>query len=222
MNTPEKYHHYQQAAAGNAISELRNLAEVGNAEAVEALRNIALQAIAALEAVNLHNVQHHSRRWPVVLDAMKEIRDAELYRFSKLEVGSKLGVRLTGKGRGFSYDEQTGFVDDCITQILAVRENCDRHISYAERHPEMDRDWRDKAVILPELTMESWKDWREVVFELLRHTFMNDLSMITSRCVINKIGSNKNGKNNIGKEGPTSLESAILDRIELGLKKLIP
>jgi len=220
MNTPQKYHHRQQETAGKAIIELRDLAERGNAEAVEALRNIALHAISVLETINLHNVQHHSHRWPVALDAMQEKREAELERFAKLEVGSKLGVRLTGKARGFSYDEQTGFVYDCVKQIQAVRANCDRYLSYAERHPEMAKDWRDKASILPELTKENMPEWEAVVLEFLRYTFMDDLSLIGSKCVLNKVGKKTGG---IGeKDSPRALESAIKGRISLGLEKLIP
>lgn len=228
MRIPEKHHHQQQTAAANAVHELRCLARDGNAEAVAAIRDIALHAIAVLEVIDLGDVPKQSARWPAAYDAILEIRKSNLARVEKLEVGSAIGIRLAGKKRGFTYDEQTGFALDVFRELEAIRLNSSRHIHPADLHPELStpgvlteeqlkRDWRNLAAILPELSKASLPLWTAAAVELCREYCMNDWrSFPWPDCVMGKAGKDPSGDGTLRTE-----ESAILGKVSDGLKALI-
>lgn len=229
MSIPEKHHHAQQTAAAQAVYELRQLARNGDAQAVAAIRDIALHALAVLDAIDTLDAPKHSRRWPVALDAVKEIRDSDLARFDKLEVGSLIGLRLEGKRRGFSYDEHTGFADDLFQQLDTIRRNPARHVHPADAHPELaapgvltdgqlKRDWRNLAALLEPLTKDTLPAWTSAALELCREYAMGDWNRFPwPDCVMGKAGKDTDGN---GSE--RSVESAVRGKISQGLSMLIP
>ena len=217
-----------QQSALQSIHELRQLARAGNAEAVAAIRDIALHAIAVLEVIDLGDVPKQSARWPAAYDAILEIRKSNLARVDKLEVGSAIGIRLAGKKRGFTYDEQTGFVLGVFRELEAIRLNSSRHVHPADLHPELStpgvlteeqlkRDWRNLAALLPPLSIGNVEEWTAAGMELCRDDCQGNWQSFTwPACVMGKAGKDTDGNGS-----PRATESAILGKLKDGLKKLI-
>lgn len=229
------------------IYKLRQRALKGDAAAIGELRDLALQAIAVLESFTNHSPGHpdtpepiragvnaahelakHSSRWPVAYDAISERRKTDMERAGRLEVGSKLGIRIKGKARGFSYDQQTGFALDVFNHLDPIRRNPANHIHPADLHPELaapgmlteerlKRDWRNLAAVLPELSKASLSLWADTGLELCREWCEGNWSRFPwSDCVKGKIGSITDAEN-ANKCGP---EKAVRDKILGGLAKL--
>jgi hypothetical protein len=243
MNT-----HEHSTAALAAVQALHRLAKLeADPEAIEALRDIALRAIGVLDLLTTAPADHpdtperirpgitaareiakQSARWPVALDAVKEIREDSLARWQKLEVGSAIGIRLAGKNRGFSYDEQTGFALDVFRELEAIRKNPARHLHPADAHPELaapgrlsdeqlKRDWRNLAALLEPLTKETLPDWTTAGIERCREDCHGDWQNFPwPDCVMGKTGKDTDGNGSL-----RSAESAIRGKILDGLKALI-
>lgn len=222
MSIPEKHHHAQQTAAAQAVYELRQLARNGDAQAVAAIRDIALHALAVLQVIDTLDVPKHSRRWPVALDAVKEIRDTDLARFDNLEVGSLLGIKLEGKKRGFSYDAHTGFAYEVFKRLEAARARKDQILRYMRKHPDTKPNWRDLAALLEPLSKETLPAWTSAALELCRDDCMGDWNLIPwPACVMGKAGSGKAGRGTDGNGSIRSTESAVRGKLKDGLKNLI-
>jgi len=216
----------QAAIASQAVHELRKLAHEGHREAVVALRDVALYAIALLDDLELGDAAKQSTRWPVVWDAILEKRKADIERVEALEIGSGLGIRLEGK-RVFSYNAQTGFALDVFRELEAIRTNPTRHFHPADEHPELaapgvltaeqsKRTWRNLAAALEPLSKDSLPAWADAGREFYRDECQDDWSRFPwPDCVKGKIGSitDVNGNECGGAK-------AVRDKIEEGLKKL--
>lgn len=218
MRIPEKHHHAQQTAAAQAVYELRILARNGDAQAVAAIRDIALHALAVLQVIDTLEVAKHSRRWPVALDAVKEIRDTDLARFDSLEAGSLLGIRLEGKKRGFDYDEHTGFAYDLLQQLEAARARKDEILRYMTKHPDTKPNWRNLAALLEPLTKKTLPAWTSAALELCREYCMGDWNLFPwPDCVMGKAGKDTDGNGSY-----RGTESAVRGKISQGIAMLIP
>jgi hypothetical protein len=237
------------AAALAAIHGLRRPAMFdGNLEAIAAIRDIAIHATCILddltaapvghpdipEAIRAgvdaaHEVARESPSWPVRLDTVQEIRAGQLRRFDKLEVGGGLGIRLEGKRRGFSYDEQTGFAHNLFQELEAIRRDPGKHLHAADIHPELavpgvltdeqsKRDWRNLAALLLPLSQGSLKDWEKAGLELCRDDCMGDWSRFPwPDCIEGKAAKDTDGNGTL-----RTTESAVKGKISDGLKNLIP
>lgn len=139
------------AKAETAIFKIRQAAKYGDAEAVKALRDLALKAVDDLTRLTEgpHDLDHlplgiregaklarhlarHSHRWPCALDSLTERRRKQLEAWNQLEVGSAIALRREGKNRGLDYEQVTGFALDLFMRLEAVRtENkpCDHHLT---------------------------------------------------------------------------------------------
>lgn len=229
MSTPEKHHHAQQNAAAQAIHELRILARDGDAEAVAAIRNIALHAITVLDCLELGDVAKHSHRWPVAYNAIKEIRESDMKRAEMLEVGSAIGIKLAGKNRGFSHNQHTGFAHDLFASLDTIRRNPSCHLHPADLHPELaepgvltkeqlKRNWRNLAALLDQLSAENLDAWTEAAFELCQEYCMDDWNRFPwPECVNLKAAETQELTDN-----PRGFKSAVKTKIKNGLKSLIP
>ena len=229
------------------LSRLRERALRGEVQAVEELRDLANQAAAMLAHLTdvpeghpdipepiragvaaAHNVAKQSRRWPVALNAGKEMREEDLRRVRKVEVGRLLGIRISGKGRGFDYNQQTGFADDIFQELEAIRLNPTLHLHPADAHPELDaegvltpeqskRDWRNLAALLPPLSKQSIDEWVAAGVELCRGWCRDDWHRFPwPECVKGKVSKDTDGNGSLRKA-----ESAVRGKIRDGLKTLI-
>ena len=217
----------QAAIASQALHELCKLAREGHREAVEGLRDVALHAIALLDALELGDVPKQSTRWPLAWDAILEKRKADIDRAEALEIGSALGIRLKGKARGFSYNEQTGFALDVFREVEAIRKNPTRHFHPADEHPELaapgvltaqqaKRTWRNLAAVLPPLTKDSLEDWVTAGVELCRDDCEGDFDAFSwPSCIMAKVGEDTDGNGTY-----RTAESAVIGRLKLGLRML--
>lgn len=217
----------QAAIASQALHELRKLAREGHTEAVEALRDVALHAIALLDDLELGVAAKQSTRWPVVWDAILEKRNADLDRAERLEIGSGLGIRLKGRGRGFSFNEQTGFALDVFQKLEAIRTKTTKHFHPADEHPELaapgvltaeqaKRTWRNLAAVLPPLTKDSLEDWVTAGVELCRDDCEGDFDAFSwPSCIMAKVGEDTDGNGTY-----RTAESAVIGRLKLGLRML--
>lgn len=223
MNTT----HDHQATATQAIHKLRCLANDGDAEAVAALRDIALHAIQILECVDVTDLPQNSQRWPVSYNAVKEIREADMSRAEKLGVGDSIGIRLAGK-RDFSHNTATGFSAFIYHELDAIRKQPDHHLHLADRFPDLNapgllterqakRTWANLAALLPPLTDDSLPVWVSAAMEFCLDECQGEwLRFPWPTCIVNKIGSvtDQNGTER-------KAESAIKGKISDGLKALI-
>lgn len=231
-----------------AIYQLRHRIKQGDREAVAALRDVALFAIAQLDtfatvpadhpelpealregAAAVQDVAADSLRWPVQWDSIKEIREPHLARVARLGIGTAAGIRLTGKARGFTYNEHTGFALDVFLQLEAIRKDSVRHVHPADLHPELDapgvltdeqrkRDWRNLAALLQPLDGTTRPKWTEAGVELCRDWCQGDWNRFPwTGCVARKAGTVTDDN---GHERTT--ESAVRQKISDGLAKLIP
>jgi hypothetical protein len=216
----------QAAIASQAVHELRKLAHEGHREAVVALRDIALYAIALLDDLELGDAAKQSTRWPVVWDAILEKRKADIERVEALEIGSGLGIRLEGK-RVFSYNAQTGFALDVFRELEAIRKNPTRHFHPADEHPELaapgvltaeqsKRTWRNLAAVLPPLTKDSLDVWLAAGVELCRDDCGGDFDAFSwPSCILAKIGADSDGNGTF-----RTAESAVIEKLRRGLQAL--
>jgi hypothetical protein len=218
MSIPGKYHHAQQTAAAQAVHELRELADQGDVLAVAAIRNIGLMVADTLATIDALGVPQKSIRWPVALDAVKEIRATQITSFEELEVGKKQGTKLEGKRRGFSHGSQTGFAYELKKEIDTARGRRAEILDYLTKHPDTETSWREMAARLPDLTKESLADWTAAALELCREYCMGDWSLFPlPDCVDSKAGKDTDGNGSLRK-----IESAMYGKISEGLAKLIP
>lgn len=218
MSIPEKHHHAQQLAAAQAVTALRKLAEAGNHEAVAAIRDIALNAIHALESIDLGDVPKQSRRWPVVWNAIEEIRRKDFARFEDLEIGNAIGIRTAGKNRGFKPEQPAGLAEELFRWIEPVRLRGAGILDYLKRHPEAVPNWRDRAALLQPLSCESLPAWADLALEVFIEWRMDDLT----ETPLPAGAQSKVGRDTDGNGSLRTPESAIRDKISEGLKLLIP
>jgi hypothetical protein len=229
--------------AENAIHRLRCLANAGDREAIAAIRDVALFAVCILDNLTdnhagdpdipepmreavaaAHALAKESPRWPVALDAVKEIREGTLARWHRLDVGSATGIRLSGK-RGFHPHEQTGFALDVFRHLDAIRRNPEGHRHIADIHPELadvpglpPQTWQNLAAMLPPLEKSSITAWADAGRELCREWCENDWSRFPwPDCAQVKAASltDENGNE-------TGFPSAVREKIRQGFEKLIP
>jgi hypothetical protein len=217
----------QAAIASQAVHELRKLAHEGHREAVVALRDVALHAIALLDDLELGDAAKQSTSWPVVWAAIFEKRKVDFDRAESLEIGSGLGIRLKGKGRGFYYNEQTGFALDVFREMESIRTNPRRHFHPADEHPELaapgvltveqsKRTWRNLSAVLPPLTTDSLEDWVTAGMELCRDDCEGDFDAFPwPSCIMAKVGEDTDGNGTY-----RTAESAVIGRLKLGLRML--
>ena len=229
------------------LYQLGTLADKGDIQAIKDLRDLANDAAYLLTLLTdfpvghpgipesqregvaaAHEVAKHSRRWPVALNAVKEMREEDLRRFQKLEVGSLLGIRLNGKGRGFDYNQQTGFADDIFQDLEAIRLNPTLHLHPADVHPELDaegvltpeqskRDWKNLAALLPPISNRSLDEWVEAGLQMCRENCNGDWHNFPwPECVKGKAGKDTDGNGSL-----RNAESAVRGKIRDGLKTLI-
>lgn len=215
MSVPKKFHHAQQSAAADAVNELMQLANVGNAEAVEALRNIAIHAIDALESLRdeptARAIAATSHAWPAKLEAVKELRVKSLERWKALEVGSAIGIRLDGK-RGFAPEERTGLAYELFREIEAARNRREQIREYLQRHPDSPRNWRDSAAEIPPLSRATAPQWVEVAIEYLRENRIGDWTPVP------EFAAGSIGRFNNGSFMET--ETVLRDKLKDGFQKL--
>ncbi len=240
-----KTHEHTDAALA-AVQALHRLAKLeGNPEAIEGLRDIALRAIDILDLLTdapadhpgiperirpgvaaAHEIAKQSRRWPVALDAVKEIREASLARLEKIEVGSAIGIQLVRKNRGVSYNQQAGFALDVILQLEAIRKNPAEHIHIADLNTDFNapgilteeqskRTWRNLAALLLPFTEDTAEQWLAAGVELCLDDCQDDWEAFPwPACVMDKVGKDTDGNGTI-----RTAKSAVLEKLKAGFKK---
>jgi hypothetical protein len=116
----------QRQNATQAVQSLTGAAHRGDREAIEALRDVALHAIAALESLTsapaghpdipepiragvaaAQDVAARSLQWPVRWDAIQEIRESHLGKVSKDAIG-RVGGRGIGTKSGIRVNKKSG------------------------------------------------------------------------------------------------------------------
>ena len=229
------------------FTELQEQALMGDHEAIAEIRDLALRAICVLDSLTgtpaghpeipeelragvaaAHDVAKHSPRWPVALNSVKEIREADLAQWHRLEAGSKLGIRLTGKNRKFSYGEQTGFALNVFNELEAIRKTPERHRHLVDIDPvfatpgfltdeQLNRSWQNLAAVLAPLAKDSLSAWVAAGTQYCREQCDGDWSRFPwPDCVQSKVGKDSDGNGSL-----RTTESAIAEKLTAGLKNLI-
>jgi hypothetical protein len=172
------------------LNELRRQALTGDTQAIEAIRDHALQAIGILNTLTYppaghpdipdahragvaaaHQVARQSLRWPVSLAAIDLERKQDLARFAALEVGTTAGIRLKenpkgGAPRKFNYNTPTGFALDIFGELDAIRQNPLGHVHIADRHP----DIAASGLLPKKLAKRSWRNLAALLEPLSRNS----------------------------------------------------
>jgi hypothetical protein len=251
--------------AERALSQIGRIAKSGDLDALAALRDLACKAADML--ANLTDPPHDhpdtpasiregskkakelardSRRWPCALDALAEKRKNQLAKWDALEVGGAIGIRLSGKNRGFDYWQKAGFALDLFERLEAERKNPDPwHADIFEAFPSIEKDllaefqesrkcwiiekekgleelrkvpsWQTYAAKLPPLSMESLKQWTEAGLEICRADCEGNFDNFEFPKAITCKAGRKTEENGHLR----TIESAIREKISEGLKALI-